>query len=119
MRVLVINVVESWASSDSSLYWQARRALQVIHDHAHRPEHNNREAKEDHRAFAADVMDRVVAISSSGANSHLVRKSVEDLMLLLFHTQIVDSFWRDEKMALLLKHFEGFLNIPGANASTP
>ena len=119
MRVLVINVVESWASSDSSLYWQARRALQVVHDHAHRPEHNNRGAQEDHRAFAADVMDRVVAISSSGANSHLVRKSVEDLMLLLFHTQIVDSFWRDEKIAHLLKYFESFLNIPGANASTP
>ena len=119
MRVLVINVVESWASSDSSLYWQARRALQIVHDHAHRPEHDDRETQEDHRAYAADVMDRVVTIASSGANSHSILMSVEDLILLLFHGQIVDSFWRDEKLAHLLKYFEGFLNFPGANVSAP
>ena len=119
MRVLVINVVESWASSDSSLYWQARQALQIVHDHAHLPEHDDREGQEDHRAFAVEVMDRVVRIAPSGVNSHSMRKSVEDLMLLMFHGQIIDPFWRAEKIVHLLKYFEGFLSSPDANVNTP
>ena len=43
-----------------ALYWQARQALQAVHDHAHRPEHDDREVQEDHRGFAVQVMERVV-----------------------------------------------------------
>ena len=62
MRVLAINVVEAWATADAALYWEARQALQAVHDHAHRPEHDDREVQEDHRAFAVQVMQRVALI---------------------------------------------------------
>ena len=60
MRVLAINIIEAWASADAYLYWRARRALQAVHDHAHLPEHDGLEIHNDHRAFAVQVMGRVV-----------------------------------------------------------
>ena len=119
MRVLVINIVESWASADAALYRQARQALQAVHDHAHRPEHNDREVQEDHRAFAAQVMERVALIDPAFGHSDAMGCAVEDLMLLLFREEIVSETWRAERLPGVLPCFKGFLNPDHVNPGMP
>ena len=119
MRVLAINIVEAWASADAALYGRARRALQVVHDHAHRPEHDEREVQEDHRAFAVQVMQRVVLLDPSLADADASGRAAEDLMLLLFRAKIVSEAWRVERLPGVLPCFEGFLNSHQANPSAP
>ena len=119
MRVLSINTIEAWASADASLYGRARRALQVVHDHAHRPEHDEREVQEDHRAFAVEVMERVVLLDPSLADADASGRAVEDLMLLLFRAKIVSEAWRVERLPGVLPCFKGFLNSHHANPGTP
>ena len=119
MRVLAINVVEAWATADAALYRESRQALQVVHDHAHRPEHDNREVLEDHRAFAVQVMQRVVLIDPTLGDAVAMKGAVEGLMLLLFREEIVSEAWQVERLALVLPCFEGFLNTQSANPGTP
>ena len=119
MRVLVINILEAWASTDAMLYWEARQALQVVHDHAHRPEHDHREVQEDHRAFSIQVMDRVVQIDPARVETDAMRRAVEDLMLLLFHGEILGASWRAELLPSVLPCFVGFLNHPNGKAGMP
>ena len=119
MRVLAINIVEAWASADAALYWRARRSLQAVHDHAHRPEHDDRDVQEDHRAFAVQVMERVVLIDPALAAADAMGRAVEDLMLLLFRAKIVSEAWRAERLPGVLPCFEGFLNPQHANPDTP
>ena len=119
MRVLAINALEAWASVDVALYWQARQALQAVHDHAHRPEHDDREVQEDHRGFAVQVMDRVVLIDPALADVAARRRAAEDLMLLLFRAKIVNEAWRAERLPGVLPCFEGFLKPHPATSSSP
>jgi len=119
MRVLAINIVEAWASADAALYRQARQALQAVHDHAHRPEHDDREVQEDHRAFAAQVMERVAQIDPALGHSAAMGCAVEDLMLLLFRAKIVSEAWRAERLPGVLPCFKGFLNPDHANPGMP
>ena len=119
MRVLAINALEAWASADVALYWQARQALQAVHDHAHRPEHDDREVQEDHRAFAVQVMERVALMDPALADVAARRRATEDLMLLLFRAKIVDEAWRAERLPGVLPCFEGFLKPHPATSSTP
>ena len=119
MRVLAINIVEAWASADSPLYWRSRQALQSVHDHAHRPEHDDREVQEDHRAFAVQVMERAALLDPAVGDALVRRRAVEDLMLLLFRAKIVSEPWRAERLPGVLPCFEGFLNPQHANPGTP
>ena len=119
MRVLAINIVEAWASADAALYRQARQALQAVHDHAHRPEHDDREVQEDHRAFAAQVMERVAQIDPALGHSAAMGCAVEDLMLLLFRAKIVSEAWRAERLPGVLPCFKGFLNPDHSNPGMP
>ena len=119
MRVLAINALEAWASADVALYWQARQALQAGHDHAHRPEHDDREVQEDHRAFAVQVMKRVALIDPALADVAARRRATEDLMLLLFRAKIVNEAWRAERLPGVLPCFEGFLKPHPATSTTP
>ena len=119
MRVLAINVVEAWASADAALYRESRQALQVVYDHAHRPEHDNREVHEDHRAFAVQVMQRVALIDPTLENADAMKGAVEGLMLLLFREEIVSEAWQVERLPRVLPCFKGFLNTQRANPSTP
>ena len=119
MRVLSINIVEAWASADAALYGRARWALQLVHDHAHRPEHDEREVQEDHRAFAVQVMERVVLLDPSLADADASGRAAQDLMLLLFRAKIVSEAWRVERLPGVLPCFEGFLNSHQANPGTP
>ena len=116
MRVLAVNIVEAWATADADLYWSARQALQTVHDHAHRPEHDEREVQEDHRAFAVQVMARVVLIDPGLGASEAKRRAVEDLMLLLFRAKIVSEAWRAERLPGVLPSFQAFLS---PSESTP
>ncbi|QNJ01881.1 glycosyltransferase [Synechococcus sp. PROS-U-1] len=118
MRVLSINIVEAWASSDATLYWRARRALQAVHDHAHRPEHDEREVQEDHRAFAVQVMERVVLMDPALADADAMGRAVEDLMLLLFRAKIVSEAWRAERLPGVLPCFKRFLHPDQGNPGT-
>ena len=119
MRVLAINVVEAWASADAALYRESRQALQVVYDHAHRPEHDNREVHEDHRAFAVQVMQRVALIDPVLSDAVARRRAIEDLMLLLFRARIVSEAWRAERLPGVLPCFAGFLNTQPANPGMP
>ena len=119
MRVLAINVVEAWASDDAALYWQARQALQAVHDNAHRPEHDDREVQEDHRAFAKQVMERVALIDPAHAGAATMRWALEGLMLLLFREEIVSEAWQAERLPGVLPCFEGFLKPHPAPSSKP
>ena len=119
MRVLAINVVEAWASADAALYRESRQALQVVYDHAHRPEHDNREVHEDHRAFAVQVMQRVALIDPTLENAAAMKGAVEGLMLLLFREEIVSEAWQVERLPRVLPCFKGFLNAQRANPGTP
>ena len=119
MRVLVINVIEAWASADAALYWEARQALQVVHDHAHRPEHDDREVQEDHRAFAVEVMERVTQIDPALVDVDARRMATEDLMLLLFRAKIVSEAWRAERLPGVFPCFKGFLDPHAATSSMP
>ena len=119
MRVLAINVVEAWATADAALYREARQALQAVHDHAHRPEHDDREVQEDHRAFAVQVMQRVALIDPVLSDAVARRRAIEDLMLLLFRARIVSEAWRAERLPGVLPCFEGFLNAQHANPGMP
>ena len=119
MRVLAINALEAWASADAALYWEARQALQVVHDHAHRPEHDDREVQEDHRAFAVEVMERVTQIDPALVDVAARRRATEDLMLLLFRAKIVSEAWRAERLPGVLPCFEGFLDPHAATSSMP
>ena len=116
MRVLAVNIVEAWATADADLYWSARQALQTVHDHAHRPEHDEREVQEDHRAFAVQVMARVALIDPGLGPSEAKRRAVEDLMLLLFRAKIVSEAWRAERLPGVLPSFQAFLS---PSESTP
>ena len=118
MRVLSINIVEAWASADATLYWRARRALQAVHDHAHRPEHDEREVQEDHRAFAVQVMERVVLMDPALADADAMGRAVEDLMLLLFRAKIVSEAWRAERLPGVLPCFKRFLHPDQGNPGT-
>ena len=119
MRVLAINVVEAWATADAALYREARQALQAVHDHAHRPEHDDREVQEDHRAFAVQVMQRVALIDPVLSDAVARRRAIEDLMLLLFRARIVSEAWRAERLPGVLPCFAGFLNTQPANPGMP
>ena len=119
MRVLAINSVEAWASADADLYRQARQALQAVHDHAHRPEHDEREVQEDHRAFAVQVMERVALMDPALGDSDARRRAVEDLMLLLFRAKIVSEAWREERLPGVLPCFQGFLDPHRATPGMP
>ena len=118
IRVLSINIVEAWASADATLYWRARRALQAVHDHAHRPEHDEREVQEDHRAFAVQVMERVVLMDPALADADAMGRAVEDLMLLLFRAKIVSEAWRAERLPGVLPCFKRFLHPDQENPGT-
>ena len=118
MRVLSINIVEAWASADATLYWRARRALQAVHDHAHRPEHDEREVQEDHRAFAVQLMERVVLMDPALADADAMGRAVEDLMLLLFRAKIVSEAWRAERLPGVLPCFKRFLHPDQGNPGT-
>ena len=118
IRVLSINIVEAWASADATLYWRARRALQAVHDHAHRPEHDEREVQEDHRAFAVQVMERVVLMDPALADADAMGRAVEDLMLLLFRAKIVSEAWRAERLPGVLPCFKRFLHPDQGNPGT-
>ena len=119
MRVLAINVLEAWASENVALYWQARQALQAVHDHAHRPEHDDREVQENHRGFAVQVMERVALIDPALADVATKQRALEGLMLLLFREEIVNEAWQAERLPGVLPCFEGFLTPHPATSSTP
>ena len=118
MRVLAVNIVEAWATADADLYWSARQALQTVHDHAHRPEHDEREVQEDHRAFAVQVMARVALIDPGLGPTEAKQRAAEDLMLLLFRAKIVSEAWRAERLPGVLPSFQAFLS-PSASTSAP
>ena len=98
---------------------EARQALQAVHDHAHRPEHDDRKVQEDHRGFADQVMERVALIDPALADVATMRWALEGLMLLLFREEIVSKAWQAERLPGVLPCFEGFLTPRPATSSTP
>ena len=92
--------------------------MQAVHDHAHRPEHDEREVQEDHRAFAVQVMERVVLMDPALADADAIGRAVEDLMLLLFRAKIVSEAWRAERLPGVLPCFKRFLHPDQGNPGT-